>query len=53
MVVDRAAGVYSCATKGLAISSVPSTGLRRVTVGPRRTAKPRARVCGSGSRVRG
>ena len=41
--------VYSWATKGLAISSWPSTGLRRVIVGPRRTTRPRLRVVCSGS----
>lgn len=37
-------GVYSCAKKGFAISSSPSTGLRSVIVGPRRTVRPRERV---------
>lgn len=40
---------YSWAAKGLAISSRPSTGLRSVIVGPRKTVSPRDRVCGVGS----
>jgi len=35
---------YSWPTKGFSISSEPSTGLSRVIVGPRRTARPRGRV---------
>lgn len=42
---------YHCSVgkKGFAISSDPSTGLRTVIVGPRRTVKPRERVWGSGT----
>jgi len=39
----------SVGKKGLAISSDPSTGLRTVIVGPRRTVKPRVRMWGSGT----
>jgi len=42
---------YHCSAgkKGFAISSDPSTGLRTVIVGPRRTVKPRERMWGSGN----
>lgn len=40
---------HSWVLKGFAISSEPSTGLRSVIVGPRRTVKPSERVWGSGS----
>jgi hypothetical protein len=39
----------SGAKNGFAISSNPSTGFRTVIVGPRRTANPRVRICGSGT----
>ena len=42
----------SGAKNGFAISSNPSTGFRTVIVGPRRTAKPRDRMCGSGTEAR-
>ena len=35
---------HSCAIKGFAISSEPSTGLNSVMVGPRRTTNPSERV---------
>jgi hypothetical protein len=38
--------IYSSARKGLAISSKPSRGLRRVIVGPRRTTRPSERLLG-------
>ena len=40
---------YCCSAKGFSISSKPSTGLRRVIVGPRKTARPNERTRGSGS----
>lgn len=42
---------HSGAPNGLAISSKPSTGLRTVMVGPRKTTRPSFRVCGSGTKV--
>lgn len=41
--------IYSGAKNGFAISSDPSTGLRRVIVGPRSTASPSERLVGWGS----
>lgn len=49
MVLQYYVLAYSCDANGLEISSSPSTGLSRVIVGPRSTARPSVRVRGSGS----